>query len=721
MQNRGLRSVFTLMLSIILFLTTFRNITKASSDFGDIKPLVPKAYMADIIQPYNVNPGDLVDVSIPIKVSNYSMRKPVIDIDFSKIPDFRVEGTPICVDEKGKVLENLRINDKIYLKFKVRVPMNAKRGTYKEIPIRFVTLNSFGDYAEVVLEQVSKLCFVVSNQKDVANFSLADAVYPMTIKEGQDVNISLDLYNNGELPAKDVTVTLTGYEAALLPSGDQPECFVGDVAGEKSGKAEFSFVTAKNLQTGIIQLVATVTYKYSDGTVAEPQKFTISIQALDEKKDSVNRPQIQVTSVKYPHYTVKAGDKFEVIYTFKNTGRVAAKNIVVDTTGYSEAGLKPAKAYDKLRISKLEPQKTFEMRRKFKATNSVTTGMKPITINYTYYSIEDKALATQITDSMNIYIDSKNKDDGQSGEVDNSMPRLTISKYETGKEKIMAGKIFNFTFEVLNPHPSATADNIVATISSADNSFSIVEGSASFFIDSLKPGQKKKCTIPLKAKGDIATNGYDLMITFDYEYLAKEVANNNALVKKQNKLEEKLKLQVYSNDRPMLSNISVGAGDPPIVMEPTAISFDFNNMGKSTLYNVTAKVKGDFKPTNEVLIIGNVEAGAGRSWSIDVIPQQEGEGKGVITISYEDGNGNVTSYDTKFEGTVNAPVDDSNMGGNMPEMPIEPEKKEVLPMWAFILLEIVIFFAGIIITNKVIIKKYKKKKIAEVMKEDEEL
>ena len=242
------------------------------------------------------------------------------------------------------------------------------------------------------------------------------------------------------------------------------------------------------------------------------------------------------------------------------------------------------------------------------------------------------------------------------------------------------------------------------------------------FIDSLGPGQSERKSIPLRAKGDIATNGYDLGITFDYEYLGKDVANKNALIKKQNKIEEKLKLQVYSDDRPMLANILVGAGETPVLNETTALTFDFTNMGKSVLYNVTAKVKGDFKPTNEVLIIGNVNAGDSRSWSMDVTPQLDGMGKGVLTISYEDSNGNVSSYDTNFESMVNA-TNPEEGGGDMPDMPMPvPEgAKDIVPMWAFIAGNIVIFIIGAVVTKNIAVKKYKKKKLAEAMREDEEL
>lgn len=729
-SNRIVKATAALALSAAMILTGATGFmmggtvsARASEiDTSGYKALIPKAVLADVLKPYNVNPGDTVDVVIPMKASNYMIRKPVINVDFSKTPGFTLASDVIYTDANGNRPDTITVRDTVYVKFSVKIPLNAKKGRYNDIPITFVTMDSFNDYQEIALDQSSKLTFVVASQKKNANFSLLDTDYPKSVKDNQSVNIKLTFHNNGELAADNVKVSLTGYDSTLIPD-TQPVNDLGTIPGDGDGVAEFDFTAIKSLPSGVTKLEAVVKYDNSDGSAADPQSFTISLQTISKQSESdnkpVNRPVIQVTSVNYPHYTVNVGASFDVVYKFTNTGKVDAKNVVVDTTGYSEAGLKPAKAYDKYRKALLKAGESFTMKRSFTATDTIQDGIRPITVNYSFYSVKDKTLATQLTDTMSIYIDTKSKE--SSGEVDNSMPRLTVAKYDTGKDKIMAGKIFTFTFDVINPHPSVSADNIVVTISSADNNFAIVEGSASILIDSLKPGESKRCSIPLRAKGDIATNGYDLTITFDYEYLTKDVANKNALVKKPNKIEEKLKLQVYSDDRPMLSNISVGAGDTPVLMETTALSFDFNNMGKSTLYNVTAKVKGDFKTTNEILIIGNVDAGTGRSWSMDVTPQVAGEGKGVITISYEDSNGNVSSYDTNFESMVNEtnPAD----GGDMPidPMPVPEAPKEIIPLWAFIVGNVVIFIVGAAVVRNIMIKKYKKKKLAEAMREDEEL
>ena len=698
-------------------------IAKASDiDSAAYKPTIPKAVLGDVLKPYNVMPGDTVNVVIPVKASNYVIRKPVINVDLSKTPGFTLASDVTCTDEKGNKVENISVRDTVYVKFAVKIPLNTKKGRYNDIPITFITTDSFNDYQEVTLEQSSKLTFVVDTQKKNAKFSLLDTDYPRNIKDNDSVNIKLTFHNDGELPADNVTVSIAGYESVLVPD-DQPVSNIGTIAGGADGDVDFDFTAIKNLTNGVTKLDVTVKYDNSDGTAADPQTFTISLQTIAKKTDAEQlekRPIIQVTSVSYPHYTINVGNHFDVVYEFKNIGEVAAKNIVVDTTGYSEAGLKPDMAYDKFRLRLLKPGKTFKLTRSFSATETIQDGMKPITVNLVYYSVKDKLLATQITDTMSVYIDTKGKENA--GDVDNSMPRLTISKYDTGKKKIKAAKTFTFTFDIMNPHRSVSADNIVVTISSADNNFAIVEGSASMFIDSLGPGQSQRKSILLRAKGDIATNGYDLGITFDYEYLGKDVANKNALIKKQNKVEEKLKLQVYSDDRPMLANILVGSGDTPVLNETTALTFDFTNMGKSVLYNVTAKVKGDFKSTNEVLIIGNVNAGDSRSWSMDVTPQVDGMGKGVLTISYEDSNGNVSSYDTNFESMVSA-TNPEEGGGDMPNMPMPVPQgpKDIVPMWAFVVGNIVIFIIGVAVTKNFVVKKYKKKKLAEAMREDEEL
>lgn len=688
------------------------------------EPTVPKAVLADTLKPYKAKPGDTVKVVVPVKASNYTIRKPIIEVDLSKTSDFKLASDPFFYTKDNKNPSSITVTETAFVEFSVYIPLNAKKGTYKDIPIKFITTDSFNDYTEVLLNQVSKLTFVVEEQRKLAEFSLVNVDVPEEVMAEDDFSIDVSLENRGELSVKNVSVTLEGYDSLFRIEGSQPTGRLGDFA-PRTGKAfSYNLIAGKSLNTTLIPLTLTVKYEHEDGSVAEAQVFKFSLQTIakEEKKEPAKRPVIQVTNVEYPRRTILPNEEFDLVYTFKNTGKVDAKNVTIDVKGYSEAGFKPAKAYDKKRISLLKAGESVEFKLSLKAIESIQSGIKPVVAEFSYFSVEDKEMATTITDSINTYLDAKAKEDEKAKEdLNNSVPRLMIAKYSTGDEKIMAGKIFNFSFDVLNSHSSVSADNIKATVSSADGNFAIVEGSASFYISSLKAGEMKNLTIPLKVKGDIATNGYDVNIKFEYEYLKKDTTNNNALTKQTTELTEALKLQVFSNDRPKLTNIRVGDGEPPKHMEVTNLTFDFNNMGKSPLYNVTAEIKGDFKPMNEVLIIGNVNPGEGKSWSVEVTPMMENMGSGILTISYEDGNGNVTSYDTDFNSEVVAPDTSMPDMSDMPNLPQPEEKKDVMPLWAFVGGNILVFIIAAAISKSVIVKKYKKKKRAEIEKEDEEL
>ena len=272
---------------------------KASVVDSTYKATIPKAVLADVLKPYNVAPGDTVNVVIPVKASNYVIRKPVINVDLSKTPGFTLASDVTCTDDKGNKMENISVRDTAYVKFAVKIPLNAKKGRYNDIPITFITTDSYNDYQEVTLEQSSKLTFVVDSQKKNAKFSLLDATYPRSIKDNKDVNIKLTFHNDGELSADNVTVSIAGYDSILVPN-DQPVSNIGTIAGGADGDVDFDFTAIKNLPNGVTKLDVTVKYENSDGTAADPQTFTISIQTIAKKTDAEKlekRPIIQVTSV----------------------------------------------------------------------------------------------------------------------------------------------------------------------------------------------------------------------------------------------------------------------------------------------------------------------------------------------------------------------------------------------------------------------------------------
>ncbi len=654
--------------------------------------------------------GTVAEVKIPVRAEDYPAMKPTVDVDTGS-ELMQLASEPVVVNSTGNRIKYISTSEHCYIAFSVKISEKAAAGVYNKFTITVGFRDSANKYHKQVLE-VSNLKIVVDKSKSTPDFDISNITLPSSVKPGDTFKVKFTLSNRGETAAKDTKVSMTGYDANFIAAGTAKKN-IGTLSAGETKPLSFEFTVSENVVTSAV-VPLTVTVKSASGAEGGTEE-SFSIQVSVVAPSAADNPLVEITSISIPR-DVTVGENVYVAVTFTNTSDHDADNFACEITGFDASGLQPVSDYTKKRVEKLKAGKSYSVNYTFKATDGLSEGIHSMAMNWSYFADTDRTQATKIADTQNIYFtgidDSANK-------YTNSVPKLMISKYSTGKKKIMAGKIFNFTFIVENTNKTIEASNIQATVSSDDNTFAITEGSASFMLDSLAPGEKKKLTVPLKVKGDVATNGYDLKITFDYEYQTIDPAISKNPISKAANSATVLKLQVYSNDRPQVSNISVGSGETPVFGEQTDLSFDFNNMGKSPLYNVTAKVSGDFESTGDMLIIGNVEAGTGKNWSITVTPMVQSYGNGTLTISYEDSNGNVSSYDTPFESEITEPQQE------MPPSDLDngqmTEQKKELPIWAFIIMEILVFLAATGITRLVYLKRYKKKMREKLDEEDEDI
>jgi hypothetical protein len=138
-------------------------------------------------------------------------------------------------------------------------------------------------------------------------------------------------------------------------------------------------------------------------------------------------------------------------------------------------------------------------------------------------------------------------------------------------------------------------------------------------------------------------------------------------------------------------------------------------MGRSPLNNVIATIEGDFTKTDgNMYFIGNVAAGTSSYVEYEVMPNMEGLAKGVLKITFEDSNGDEVEFTKEFEAQVMpaSVIDPGMVEGGVGEV-FNPEgplaKKAILPIWLFVIIQLIIFAAFIPITRKIIIGVYKSK------------
>jgi hypothetical protein len=164
------------------------------------------------------------------------------------------------------------------------------------------------------------------------------------------------------------------------------------------------------------------------------------------------------------------------------------------------------------------------------------------------------------------------------------------------------------------------------TLSSDNGAFMITRGSNTFYIESLGPKESATRSIELNVKQDLTSSSYPINIDFDYEdskansYVAKEVIN----------------LPVTEYSKLVINSAYVGSS---MVGSQTSLSFDYINMGKAKVSNLTASVEGDYTAVQSINYIGNLEAGNSDYYDIMVTPNKEGELNGVLVLTFEDSSG----------------------------------------------------------------------------------
>lgn len=530
---------------------------------------------------------------------------------------------------------------------------------------------------------------------------------------GGNLTLRFTLQNKGDVAATDIKITPTNLtNTNFTPTSSNPYIYIKKLKAGAEKEIVMYFTVAKKVEEGLNEIVLSTTYRNHKGVAAETpmeNKFFIRnvVAKEEEKEEKEKMPDLLIKNVVQEPERPVYGGNLKLSFTLYNKGDVGAKDIKITPTNLTNTNFTPTSSNPYIYIGGMAAGEEQRIVMNFTVSKKVEDGLNEVVLSTSYTN--EKGTAPEAAAEHKLFIRNvvaKSEEDEKSSGV----PKLIINDYSTGEEIVKAGDKFTFQFDVHNTHSNLSANNIKVTLdfSGEDNVFSVTEGSNSFYIKSISPGQTVHNEINLKVKNDSTTKSYPLKISFEYEYegmeLPKDTLSSGLTVS------ETLSIQVQENARPTVSNITVGSWEPPQMGMPTSLAFDFYNMGNSTLKNVTARVESeDFPPSSDMLFIGNVEAGNGGSHEIEVTPSIEGqEGSGKLIISYEDSNGDTIEVPTEFSQYVDIASSWEDMGdmGNEFDIP-EETKKPILEVWLFVVIQIGIFVISIPIVRKIVISIYK--------------
>jgi hypothetical protein len=532
------------------------------------------------------------------------------------------------------------------------------------------------------------------------NLTVTDMKYGDSLKPGEDFSLEIDLKNTGLGTAKSIiaeidptSITQDGIIKNYFSNGIS----VTNIDEEMTEKVKIPLTVSKYATGGMKTVKVNVTYMDASGN-----KYTLSetVYVDVSAATTAGTPDIVITKVVQSPEQPKAGDKVTITFQLENKSKVDATDLKIYPDGLTNATFIPVNADPYQYIDKLASGEKKKISIPLMVSSGISEGLNNLTVKYTYTGGEGSTI---------IPIRNIKNDLGS-----NSIPKLIISKYSTDTDELKAGTIFNLTYDIYNTNSSTAAKNITVTITQADNVFTVTQGSNSFFINRIDQGESIENTIEMKVKSDATTKAYPLTLTIEYEYDGEKPNAETGVVGVTKT--ETLNLNAEENARPVVDGTQVTSFNGSVINgEAATLGFNFYNMGKAVLNNVTATVEGDgFTPTGGMLFIGNVDPGSSAYEEIEVTPNMEGTASGTLKISYEDSNGETIEFTQDFTGEVMpATVLDPGVvdGGVGPVMnpDVSIAKADIMPIWAFVIMLLAIFAIFVPVTRKVIINVYKAK------------
>ncbi|MBO4415611.1 MAG: hypothetical protein J5824_06485 [Lachnospiraceae bacterium] len=562
--------------------------------------------------------------------------------DSGIIPDYTVERIKIG-DLAAGASKNVSVD--IKLLDSVKVGLN-------EISVIFEGKNKKGDNVGPFSQNV--FVTIKETKKDENKTSApelavtTDANYGELTRGGK-MTIPVTVKNNGKAAAKSVTLVITegvGPSVGITKDFTSSELKVGDIAAGKSTTVKVPITVSEDVAAGLHEFAFEIKYKDPDGHEMTPATMSMYLEAKpkpeeDKKPDLYN--YLDIHNVSQSPEAPEAGGKISVSFEITNNGNGAVKNLRIYGTGLSSSGFEPLTNEPYQKVGDLPAGASKKTSMTFKVGENIGNGTNTLTIGYEFIDENGEKKA----DSASLYIlnvKGKQEDDEKK---DVGRPKLIISDYSTDTTILKAGEVFNFSFSIKNTHQTKVAKNIKVTISQADGIFSPAAGTNIFYVDSIEAGQVSVQNLDLKTRADATTGDYDVMIKLEYEYDDMSDADRE----KGGVSEENIiKLRATENYRPVIENISLDAWEGCFVGVPLDMNFEFYNMGKSTLGNVYITVEGDFALANnsQMSYVGAIQGYGQEFINPQVVPLVEGDAVGILTVHFEDSNGDEVTLSQEF-------------------------------------------------------------------------
>ena len=284
-------------------------------------------------------------------------------------------------------------------------------------------------------------------------------------------------------------------------------------------------------------------------------------------------------------------------------------------------------------------------------------GVYPVTIDIQSMDTKGNTISQSFTCYVTI-TDGTNPDAETTVEKETpvSQPKIIVSGYSVNPSPAIAGQAFTVKVTLKNISETQSVQNMMVTVSCDSKNFLLQNDSSTIYINKLDKQETAELLLTYVTDLETPAQRYNITLSIEYDNSEAVTLSSSGTVSVE--VTQALRMEI---EIPTIES-EVNAGDT------MPLTFQVMNLGRSTVYNVRVELSAPGLIPDGTAFIGNMEAGTSMTADMDVFigtktmtEGYEGEDKygltpGVITLIYEDEDGQEYIQEMEFSTTITEPV-----------------------------------------------------------------
>ena len=216
-------------------------------------------------------------------------------------------------------------------------------------------------------------------------------------------------------------------------------------------------------------------------------------------------------------------------------------------------------------------------------------------------------------------------------------PRLIVTGSEITTGPVTAGDDFEMVIHMKNESTATQLNNVRIELTTEDNEIIPADGTNVIYIDSIAKEEEVDVTVDLSTRGDLQQKPYSVTVNYEYEDKDRNPFASSSLI------------TVPIIQTPELSLSEFKLSRKEIVLDgKTNVSFDLNNIGKDTVYNVAVEFEGE-QIDDISTYVGNLNVSESKTVDLSLKGTAVGSGNVIAHVTFEDADGQTFSFDQNFD------------------------------------------------------------------------